>query len=403
MSKTIWYVSKYFSAKTVNSLGGRDWFLTNKMAEKGHQVRVITSDSNMAFDIPELDAPVMVDDFGRLQVFWLKTLKYKVPKSIRRVLGWFHFEWNVFWLDKKRLPAPDVVIISSLSLLTIVNGFFLKRKYQCKLVFEVRDIWPLTIIEEGGFGRRNPFVMFLSLLEWLAYKYSDVVVGTMPNLTQHVEAVLGYKRLVHCVPMGFDESMMGGDEVDKDFIENNFDSRFFNVVHAGAIGITNALEFFFEAAKKLKSNSRVRFILVGDGALKQFYEEKYGYLDNVFFAGKVPKRQVQSVLKNADVVYFSVFKSRVWDYGQSLNKVVDYMLSGKPVLASFSGYPSMINEAESGFFVPSEDSEALAQEIERLSESPRPALYQVGARGAKWIVENRSYSKLADQYLSYIV
>jgi len=402
MSKTIWYVSKYFSAKTLGSLGGRDWFLTKEMAEKGNQVRVITSNSNLAFDTPELGASVVVDDYGNFQVFWLKTLKYKVPKSILRVLSWIHFEWNLFWLDKRRLPDPDVVIVSSLSLLTILNGLMLRRKYKCKLVFEVRDIWPLTIIEEGGFSYRNPLVMFLSWLEWVGYKYSDVVVGTMPNLIQHVEDVLGYKRSVYCIPMGFDESMLDGGEVGGEFVERYFDGRYFNVVHAGAIGITNALDCFFDAARKLESNSTVRFVVVGDGALKDHYQEKYGDLKNVLFAGRVPRRVVQSVLRNADLVYFSVFRSRVWDYGQSLNKVVDYMLSGKPILASFSGYPSMVNEAECGFFVPSEDVDALASEVERLSRMSRSLLSEIGNRGKKWIVENRSYSRLADQYIDCI-
>ncbi|WP_341303371.1 glycosyltransferase family 4 protein [Pseudomonas sp. TMP25] len=402
MSKTIWYVSKYFSAKTSVSMGGRDWFLTKEMAEKGHQVRVITSDSNLAFDVPELCAPLVVSDYGALQIVWLKTLKYKVPKSLLRILSWFHFEWNLFWLDKRRLPVPDVVVISSLSLLTILNGFLLRRKYKCRLVFEIRDIWPLTIVEEGGFSYKNPLVMLLSWLEWAGYKYADVVVGTMPNLSQHVEDVLGYRRAVYCVPMGFDVAMRGEGEIDAAFVERYFDSRFFNVVHSGAIGITNALDYFFEAAKRLESNEAVRFVLVGDGALRPYYQEKFGTLNNVLFAGKVPRTKVRAVLEHADLVYFSVFKSRVWDYGQSLNKVIDYMLSGTPVLASYSGYPSMINEAECGFFVPSEDVAALVSEVERLSKLPRVALSEIGDRGAEWIVKNRSYSTLADRYIEYM-
>ncbi len=34
-----------------------------------------------------------------------------------------------------------------------------------------------------------------------------------------------------------------------------------------------------------------------------------------------------------------------------MNKVVEYMLAGKPIIASYTGYPSMINEAECGYFV----------------------------------------------------
>uniref|UniRef100_A0A3B0LZG5 Uncharacterized protein n=1 Tax=Arsenophonus endosymbiont of Trialeurodes vaporariorum TaxID=235567 RepID=A0A3B0LZG5_9GAMM len=34
MASAIWYITKYFSPKTENSLGGRDWFLVNEMAKK---------------------------------------------------------------------------------------------------------------------------------------------------------------------------------------------------------------------------------------------------------------------------------------------------------------------------------------------------------------------------------
>lgn len=71
-----------------------------------------------------------------------------------------------------------------------------------------------------------------------------------------------------------------------------------------------------------------------------------GICRNLIFAPKVQKQMVQSVLARCDLVYFSVHVSTVWRFGQSLNKVIDYMLSGKPIIASYTGYPSMINEAE---------------------------------------------------------
>ena len=90
--------------------------------------------------------------------------------------------------------------------------------------------------------------------------------------------------------------------------------------------------------------------MVGDGHLKQAYIELTHDLKNVRFAPKVPQNQVQSILKEADIVYFSTFPSSVWNYGQSLNKIVDYMLAGKPIIGSYSGFPSMINEAECEVF-----------------------------------------------------
>lgn len=405
MASTIWYITKYFSPKTENSLGGRDWFLVNEMAKKGHNVTVITSDSNIFSDILyKLKERLKIDTYDQLSIYWLKTIKYKVPKSFLRIISWFHFELNLLFLNKKKLKKPDVIIVSSLSLLTIINGLFLKKKYKCKLIFEIRDIWPLTIVEEGNFSKYNPFVQFLSLIEYIGYRYSDAIVGMMPNLIEHVENIVGYKPLVKCIPIGFDESILNNTcKISDDYINHYFDESYFNVVHAGTIGITNALDVFFKAAAEMVNQDKsIRFILVGDGALKQMYMERFSHLDNIVFAPKVPRKMVRSVLEKADVVYFSTFDSKVWKYGQSLNKVVDYMLSGKLIVASYSGYPSMINESECGYFVPSDNVEALVNKLIEIKKLDKNEVNRIGLKGRQWIINNRRYDKLANDYLDFI-
>ncbi|WP_313477104.1 glycosyltransferase family 4 protein [Stutzerimonas kunmingensis] len=403
MNKTIWYVTKYFSPKTSTSPGGRGWFLVDEMRRAGHQIVVVTSDSNNLVDLPVLRDRVTVLDNNGVKIVWLKTMKYSVAKSLRRILSWFHFEWNLFWLDKSKLERPDVVIISSLSLLTIVNGLLLRLKYKCRLVFEVRDIWPLTIVEEGGFSNNNLFVKGLSWLERLAYRKADAIVGTMPNLAEHVRGELGHDRPVFCVPMGVSrEHLNDVAELPAEYAERYLSSSKFKIVHAGTIGITNALDVFFAAAEAMQQFADIEFVIVGDGALKQGYEKRYGSLPNLVFAPKVPRTMVQAVLCKGDLLYFSVHDSKVWDYGQSLNKVIDYMLAAKPIVASYNGYPSMINESGCGVFVPADDVDAVVAAVLDMKSRSEEERSLMGARGREWLLQNRDYSKLTSDYLSIL-
>ena len=400
MSKTIWYISKYFAPKTKNSPGSRGWFLMREIADKGYSVVVITSDSNNLYPQPDLGSRVTIEEEHGVKLVWLKTLKYKTAKSFLRVLSWFHFEWNLLRLNKSSFSKPDAVIVSSLSLLTVVSGLWLKHKYKCTLIFEVRDIWPLTIVEEGGFSKWNPLVLMLGLIERIGYRYAEKIVGTMPNLSEHVSEILGYEKEVCCIPMGVDmASVNDHDDLPTGYIEKYLSSGKFTVAHAGTIGITNALETFFHAAELMKNEDRVEFILVGDGALKQQFEKKYEHFVNVTFAPKVSKSMVYSVLSRCDLLYFSVHKSKVWDYGQSLNKVIDYMLAGKPIVASYSGFPSMVDEAKCGTFVSAGDPVALTIDIFQYLNMESKEMNQIGSRGREWILKNRSYEKLADDYL----
>lgn len=403
MKRCVWYVSKYVSPPSDASAGGRGYLLMRELAKLGHDCVIITSDSNHLSNVPTLEVPYDLHKVDGLTLCWVRTLKYSSAKSLRRILSWLHFEWRLLWFPKSKINSPDAVIVSSLSLLTILNGFLLRRRYRCRLIFEIRDIWPLTITEEGGFSKRNILVKGLSFVEWLGYRYSDEIVGTMPNLQEHVGRVLGYERKVWCVPMGIDPDAMADLlEIPEEYKNNYLKKDKFTVAHVGSIGISNALDVFMKCAQSLADNKHIHFLLVGDGDLKTEYQQKYGYLSNLTFAPKIPKRMVQSLLSECDLLYFSVHSSEVWRYGQSLNKVIDYMLSGRPVLASYDGFPSMIDEAQCGVYVPAGDIESLNKQIVEYSKMHPDDLSILGARGRSWILEHRKYHALAEDYLGIL-
>src|SRR5690606_15081156 len=102
-------------------------------------------DANHLTSPPALSETFMVENVDGLALCWVRTFKYNSAKSFKRILSWLHFEWRLLRLPKQQFPKPDTIIVSSLSLLTIINGLILKKRYRCRLIFEIRDIWPLTI------------------------------------------------------------------------------------------------------------------------------------------------------------------------------------------------------------------------------------------------------------------
>ena len=170
------------------------------------------------------------------------------------------------------------------------------------------------------------------------------------------------------------------------------------------MGITNALESFIESIELLnKENPSIHFMLVGSGDFKAKFEEKLSKCSNVTFLPRIAQSEVKYFLAKCDILFLSTQDSKVWDYGQSMNKVVEYMLAAKPILARYSGYPSMINEADCGIFIDSNNTEDMKTAILRMVNLNDQELKELGLKGRRWIYENRTYSKLALDYLNKIV
>lgn len=395
----IWCISKYASVPKYGAMA-RLFFLTKEFIRLGHKATLITSDANHFCQFPKTDQTYNFEEIDGVPVYWVKTKKYQRTASISRVLSWLDFERKLFFFKRKTLDKPDVVIISSLSIFSIFYGSYLKRKYKARLVFEVRDIWPLTMTEEGGFSKWHLLVLLIGWVEKFSYKHADLIVGTMPNLGLHVKDILGYERPFFCSPLGFDEQSYEerNDDVDNPFVEI-FPRNKIIVGYAGSMGVTNALGPFIEVIKLMQGNRQIHFVLVGSGTLRKKLKNELSCCENVSFLPRIEQSQVKIFLKNCDVVYLSTQKSKVWEYGQSMNKVMEYMLAAKPIIASYSGYPSMINEAGCGVFIATDNPEDIKKEIIKFCGLTDQERLDMGNKGRQWILKYRIYSILAKSYI----
>jgi glycosyltransferase involved in cell wall biosynthesis len=369
----------------------------------GYRSVIITSDSMGAFNAPVAERPFIIKDLEGITLCRFRTLKYINSMSMRRVLSWLDFELRLLRLPKAALPKPDVIVVSSLSLLTVLNGIRLRRRFKARLVFEVRDIWPLTIVENGIVGPRNPLALLLGEVEKLGYRRANAIVGTMPNLGDHVEKVTGQALPTHCIPMGVDtQAFETPTPLAADYVEAYFPSGKFLVAYAGSMGEANAMSVLFECVESMQLDPNIHFVMVCGGRLPESFTEKYGSLPNLTFAPRVPRSQVHDFLSRCDLLFLSVTNSKLYDYGVSLNKLIDYMLAAKPIVAAYSGYPSMINEAECGTFVPAGDASSLRSAILRYSLMTAAERTVIGQRGRSWLLANRGYGELAKQYQSVL-
>jgi glycosyltransferase involved in cell wall biosynthesis len=399
----IWVLAKYATARE-QGFETRTVSLAREWVRLGRKVIIITSSANH-FGVGYRQPLKRIDyDFDGVRVLVLRTFGYRESASIRRVLSWLHFEWRVLRQRLDDLPKPDVIIVTSLSLFSVLNGIRLARKYRCPWVFEVRDIWPLTLREYSGASKFHPLVIVMSILERLGYRSAARTVGTMPNLSPHATHVAG--RYIPCafMPFGCTPESVRQNAVPVSGQESETRRSVHPLVigYAGAIGIANALESLVEAIIKLKDDGRFRFVIIGNGALRPSFMRQTEGCANVEWIDWIARDRVPEFIEGCDVLYYSARKSRLWEYGASPNKLIDYLAAGKPVIASYSGFQSIINEGRCGDFIQAEDANALIETFERYSAMSRSTLIEMGANGRDWLLKNRSWHRIASNYLSLL-
>ena len=81
----------------------------------------------------------------------------------------------------------------------------LKRKLGAKLLYEVRDIWPLALIELAGVSSWNPIIIWMKSIERKAYTEADAVVSLLPNALEHMQPLGLEPRRFHYIPNGVNQ------------------------------------------------------------------------------------------------------------------------------------------------------------------------------------------------------
>ena len=158
------------------------------------------------------------------------------------------------------------------------------------------------------------------------------------------------------------------------------------VMYAGNLGLTSCLEDVLGAAKLLKGQADIRFVVIGEGVKKTVLRpwRKIG-LTNVMFLPYQPREIFPEMLAAADLGLVTLNHSSA---SFSLpSKTFNVMASARPILAvapSDSELAHLVEDARCGMVVPPEHPACLA-EILLVAR----ASCSVGRNGPKWTLSTR--------------
>jgi glycosyltransferase involved in cell wall biosynthesis len=397
--KTIWLINQYASLPHTGQ-GGRHRHLARELAKRGHKVSVIAARWTHYLSNEELAAMVPdIEDFEGFRFVRIPVARYSSARDWRRILNWF-----IFALRLGRLPAllgetPDHILYSSPSLIGFLGAERLARRSGARLTFEVRDIWPLTLVEIGGYSPGHPFIRFLQWIENRAYARSDRVISNLPGAVEHMVAHGLRREKFAWIPNGFSLADVERVEPLTEALLARVPKGKFIVGYAGTMGVANGLITLIGAAESLRQHGDIAIVMVGKGQEKnelQAEAERRG-LNNVVFLDHVEKNQVLSVIELFDVCYIGWKVRRLYEFGVAPNKIFDYFCAGKAVINAYSGAHDPVTAYSGGVTVPAEDPEVLAEAVLSLRAMPADERARLGESGRAAILRNHEYAGIAAQ------
>ncbi len=398
MGKTIWFINDYAGSR-YHGMEFRNYYFAKEFVKLGYKVYIVTASYMHLFKkLPEIEGNYTFEEIDGINYVWIKVPKYSESTDKKRVLKWFFFSFRLFFLSLSKMEKPDVIVASPMAPFLVLPAFRLAKKFKAKFIYEVKDIWPLSIIELGGINPKHPLIRAMAWCERFAVKKADAIVSSLQNYGEHLSKDIGIKRDFIWINNGIDLSEVEAVEPLSKEIAQKIPKDKFIIGYTGTIGIANDIETLCEAAKLLQKKKDVIFVIVGDGKERENLVKTYENLANIIFIKPIQKSQIQSMLELFDLCYIGWNKERLYNYGISANKIFDYMYSGKPILHGFSGKGDIVELAKCGISVEAKNPIELARAIDEFSAMSKEQREQLGKNGKKYVLENFTYKELAEKF-----
>ncbi len=385
---SIWWINQ-FALPPSQPGGGRHSQLAHALGNNGCDVTIVSSSLNYMTGEKLEALSNYAGNFIQIPIGW------RGPAGIGKLFRMRAFGNKVSrgkWADN--LHKPDIIIGSSPSLHAALGASKLALKLQVPFILEVRDIWPLSLVEVAGVSAKHPVVNHLYKLESAVVNRATRIISLLPNAGSYFSKLGVSESDIDWVPNGVEMNMFP----DKEQKER----KNIVVTYVGSLGPPNGVATILGAAKIIQTIApEITFRIIGDGSSKEELT-KYAVAQNiktVTFEPAIPREQVPAELEKASILVANVPNHDLYKYGISLNKLYEYLASGKPIALGTSAADDPLTAAGVGPVVPPDDARKLADRIMTIASMTQKERQSLGEKGREFVQQNNTFEVLAKRIL----
>lgn len=408
----IWIIDHYSSEPCFGGYS-RQYDFAKSLSNKGYNVLVIASSfSHFLHDFVTLGELTVRKINSRANYAYIRTIPYKKNNGIKRsVLNTLSF---VIGVKKHRdelaqkFGKPDVIIGCSMHPFTWIAAQKASKHFQARFFVEVRDFWT----KDEGQNPYNPAVITFNILEKWAYRHAEKIIYSMSRGDLYLCDKLGINRNKVCwigPPLhieDYDRNAKRFQELPENI--RSFIGNDFLCVFTGYYKDYEGVIEMLRAAKILQDkNLPIKFLFLGSGDSKEemVTYAKTNSLANTYIGDRINKELIPAVLRRANICLVHLAyrnNENSWKYGDSKNKINEYLYSNSVIIYGTYQKTHFIETSGAGICIRAYDSQALANNIEKVYYMSPEQREEFGKNARKFILENNTVEVLTERYINLL-
>lgn len=334
----------------------------------------------------------------------IRTFTYAAPNKgfVKRILSYFSFMFSSVIQSYNKIGKQDVIIASSPPYTVGISGMVLGKLKKIPFVFEVRDLWPESIVQLGQV--KNRFI--IKLLEWIElrmYKGASLIVGISDPFVDFISSKGIPKEKIEIIKNGVNLELFQPQEPDVKLKNSLGLSDKFIVSYFGTFGLAQGLESILRTAEILKLNNNIHFLFIGDGADREKLLDLKNRLNlkNVTIIKPVPKKEIVKYYSISDVMLVPLRNLSLFNSALP-SKMFEIMAMGKPIIHTVDGETrELLGKEKVGIYVEAENPIKLSKAIVDISNNFE--LQKITKQKSRKLVEREfDRNKLAKDYLDLL-
>jgi len=411
----VWIVAHYASTPD-RMKGSRHYDLARGLLARGHRVTVFAAGfSHSAGREERLSGRRLYrsEMYEGVEFVWLRTVPYR-GNTWRRQLNMLSY-LAAFVVVQTRFPRPNVVVGSTVHPFAAFGGWLAAGLRRSRFVFEIRDLWPQTLVDLGALRVGSPGERLLRALEAFLVRRASTVITLLPGMRDYLDERRLPSGHVVYIPNGvelasFDAHIEVGPDApeavrrDLEEIRRLGDEGRFVLGYVGSFGRVNRLDVVVRAAAiaEQRAPGRVGVILVGDGPERAELEQLAESTPAVVIGPGVPRQYVPAIITALQGTVVHTTATPVYRYGISFNKLFEYMAAQRPIVFATESAYDPVAATGSGITVAPDDPDGLARAFLELAGTTAEQRAAMGVAGREYVAREHNMALLCETFAAVV-